>query len=140
MFIIIGILVLILIISIIGFSKTDYDGEAKFAFMGVMAGILIPVAALFSMAWHMSSENLSGYVYQRGETLGYARYDLRFSQNAGKDNQPSFCVKAGSEQDEKMKQYLGEDKKVNVYVPTHHFRFVNNPWECSSFAELVEEN
>src|SRR5690606_1822395 len=96
------------------------------------------VIAFFCAAkWQFSSQTLTGYVYQRQDRYGFVSYDLRFSQNAGMDAQPSFCVKAGSEADKQLIETVGKDDvKVEVFVPSAGFRVANNIFECSSFAEL----
>jgi len=103
--------------------------------------LLVGIAAITLMfyvgRWHISSQQLTGYIYQRSESFGYVTYDLRYSQNAGQDSQPSFCVEAGSEEDNKFKKLVGDNgAKVTVNVPSRGFFFVTNPWECSSFATL----
>ena len=102
-------------------------------FFGILA---VAIMIICTMKWQVSDRDLTGYIYQRKERFGYVLYSLRFSQNAGEDAQPSFCVAAGSEQDEAMRKLVGKDEKVKVYIPSHHFRFSNNVFECNGYAEL----
>lgn len=102
----------------------------------IFTGLTLCILLLFAIKWQPSSDTLTGYVYQRNNHYGYASYSLRFSQNAGMDAQPSFCVKADSEQDKKLSEVVGQDIKVQVSIPSKGIRLVNNPFECSSFATL----
>lgn len=127
------IMALLHIVSVLMITHRHEEGGAAlmlFALLGFF------VAFGLSVKWQPSQQTLTGYIYQRNEKFGYANYDLRYSQNAGMDSQPSFCVESGSEADLQFMELVGEDTKVEVYIPKNGFRLVNNPFACSSFAEL----
>ena len=130
------ILVVILVICIIWGVLDEWFNPFPMILIFLSALVLMFVV-LGGSKWQISGETLTGYVYSRSEAFGYATYELRFSQNAGADTQPSFCVKAGSEQDNAFKEVVGKDQKVTVVVPSSGYRFVNNPFECSSEAQLT---
>ena len=103
----------------------------------ILIGISLLIVCLFTtVKFQISSSNLTGYIYQRSDAFGYVTYDLRYSQGAGSDSQPSFCVKSGSDEDLKMQKYVGTDTKVSIIIPSSGFRIANNMFECSSSARL----
>lgn len=134
------ILLVVLVVALslgIGWTISRPYSEGGFWIICLSAIALMFVVPL-SFKWKVSNDNLTGYVYQRNEAFGYASYSLRFSQNAGTDSQPSFCVKAGSAEDKKIAQYVGTDSKVRIETPSSNLRFENNLWACSSESRLTE--
>ncbi len=109
--------------------------EIIFSALAILFLIGLVFAGLF-VRWNPSDKTLTGYVYQRQEAFGKAKYSIRFSQNAGEDEQPSFCAKLNSEKDGKLKKVVGSDQKVTIKVPKY---FKIAPfWHCVGEGELVE--
>lgn len=132
-------ILIVLILTIIGCViwgiKDDSYSDAPSVF--IIIGVLLLIICLFtSIKFQISSSNLTGYIYQRSDAFGYVTYDLRYSQGAGSDSQPSFCVKSGSDEDIKMQKYVGTDTKVSIVIPSSGFRIANNIFECPSSAKL----
>lgn len=132
------ILIILVLMFIVGVAWYVYDkGDSIVGpVLSTVAGTVLIIVLFAAVKWGISSDSLTGYVYQRNEAFGYASYSLRFSQNAGTDEQPSFCVKAGSEEDNKIRQYVGTDTKVQISTPTSPLRLVNNPFECTAESKL----
>lgn len=129
------VLVAVLVISIIWAIIDDWYSASPIITV-IVTGFILFVLTMVCIKFNVSSSSLTGYVYQRSESFGYVMYDLRFSQNAGTDSQPSFCVKAGSEADVNISKYVGTDTKVFITIPYAAFRISDNMFECSSFAIL----
>ena len=108
--------------------------------IGALAFALLILTVLFFMSfrWQIGEANYTGYIYSRDSRLGYTTYHIRFSQNAGEDNQPSFTVKAGSEEEAKLDKLVGAEKKVLIFVPSEAPKMVQNIFEPGSFAQLKE--
>jgi hypothetical protein len=104
--------------------------------IALTTGMGLMFSFMAASKWQISSETLTGYVYSRSESWGYAEYELRFSQNAGMDTQPSFCVRAGSEADNAYRQVVGKNTKVTVEIPPTSYRLSGNLFECNSQANL----
>lgn len=119
-------------------SYDEYDYNIPAAVLIFLAAFGILIFGLMAMKWQVGTSTLTGYVYQRSESFGYVSYDLRYSLNAGQDNQPSFCVPAGSETDKKIQALVGTDNKVEVFIPSQSFFFTNNIFQCASEAQLVK--
>ncbi len=102
-------------------------------------GFIAFMALLMSLNYSTTAEHLSGYIYS-SETnwTGYTRAHIRFSQNAGQDVQPSFCVKADSEPGQAIAKYTGTDTKVKIEIP-RYFYLSNNPWACGTTAMTIIE-
>ena len=69
--------------------------------------------------WQMSSDIYTGYIYSRDSKFGYTTYHIRYSLNAGDDQQPSFTVKSGSSQEAELDKLVGSDTKVVIKVPSN---------------------
>lgn len=131
------VIIILAILTTIGvIIQNDDEWGAGWVVFATITGFFMLAALFFSVKWQISSQNLTGYVYQSKEIYGYTNYSLRYSQYAGEDKQSEFCVKTGSEQDKKFQEVLGKNVKVQIYVPSRGFGLVNNPWECQSFATL----
>lgn len=142
MILVIIFLTLVMIGGGIWQARTGLDGMAGGLIAGT-AGFFLIFALLFAVKWQYSSDTLTGYVYQRNDRYGFVEYSLRFSQNAGMDAQPSFCVKAGSPEDKQIAKYVGTNTKVQIATPSSNFRIANNIFECASYSTLdkvLEEN
>lgn len=71
--------------------------------------------ALTFMQWNTGSKMYTGYIYSVEQEFNKAIGHIRYSQNAGSDSQPSFCVDVSRR--EELEQYVGKDVKVQVTVP-----------------------
>lgn len=88
--------------------------------------------------WNTGESIYTGYIYSAEDGIAATTGHLRFSQNAGEDTQPSFCVNKGTEASKQIKELAGSGKKVRVTVPAG-FSIVA-PWACAFQAEIeVEE-
>lgn len=126
------ILVLIAIFSLI----LAFRGNDNWILLTVTALFIAIFTFLASAHWQISSSTLTGYIYQRNERFGFVDYDIRYSQNAGQDEQPSFCVLSGSDADKTIQKLVGTESKVYVNVPSNHFFVADNPYTCSSVATI----
>jgi len=131
---ILGVLTITFIIAAI---KSDWDGEiwAVAAVIVAFAGL---VCLIISMQINFGTKNLTGYIYSNEDRVGYTVGHIRFSENAGTDEQPSFCAPSSSKAADKIKEYSGSGKKVKVTVPPY-FYFANNPFACGTDKVTVEE-
>jgi len=78
----------------------------------ILAAILIPVT---HFAWNTGEDIYTGYIYSTETFFDRTNVHIRFSETAGEDTQPSFCV---AEEDKEFVQSLaGSGKKVRVTVP-----------------------
>lgn len=106
------------------------------------AGVLLVLAFFFFVgAVHMdlSSQSLTGYIYSSSNNVaGYTTAHIRFSENAGTDAQPEFCVKADSDAGRAIAKYVGSGKKVKVEIPSY-FYLANNPFVCGTTKMTVTE-
>ena len=83
--------------------------------------------------FRFSEQKLTGYVYAVDDTFNYTKGHLRFSENAGTDNQPSFCV--NGEGRDLIRSLAGSGMKVSVTIPAGYT--VAPFWECD-FPATVE--
>lgn len=134
---IITILALFTLLVISGFIFV-YENSDWSAVVFPLSGILLLLAIPFSLRGSTADKRLSGYIYS-SETnwSGYTTAHIRFSQNAGQDVQPSFCVKADSEAGRAIQQYVGTDTKVQIDIP-RYFYFANNPFACGTTAMTIK--
>ena len=135
------ILTLILVaLAVLCFAKafgSSWDGEV-WAMGGGLFIVIAFFTFLFSMNLSWGTSNLTGYIYSNEDRAGYTTGHIRFSENAGTDEQPSFCAPSDSEAADKIKEYSGSGKKVKVTVPPY-FYFSNNPFACGTNKVTVEE-
>lgn len=111
---------------------TEYKGLTMAAIILFILGIGAPILALF-IDWRISSEKLTGYIYSTEDFANTTTVHIRFSENAGGDEQPSFCVAL---KDRELAHSLaGSGKKVSVFVPSG-FKFAPF-WECGLPAEIT---
>lgn len=115
----------------------DWDGEAWF-FGGCVTAVIGFVCLLLAINIQWGTQNLAGYIYSNEDRGGYTKGHIRFSENAGADEQPSFCAPSNSEAAKKIKEYSGSGKKVKVTVSPYFF-FANNPFACGTDKVTVEE-
>lgn len=76
--------------------------------------------------WNIGEKTYTGYIYSAEDSYTKTVGQIRFSQNAGTDEQPSFCVK--KEHGDNIRKYAGTDTKVKVTIPTGIA--VAFPWDC----------
>lgn len=130
---IIGVLAIACIVA----AFVSYDGEA----WGI-AGFVLVVIALFTLLlgikFELGSQNLTGYIYSSENRFGYTTAHIRFSENAGTDEQPSFCVASDSEAGKKIQELVGSGKKVKVDIPSY-FYFTNNIFACGTTNMTIKE-
>jgi len=135
------ILTLILVaLAVLCFAKainSTWDGEGWFVggFVLVIIAFFVGLTTL-NLQW--GTQNLTGYIYSNEDRAGYTTGHIRFSENAGTDEQPSFCAPSDSEAANKIKEYSGTGKKVKVTVPPY-FYFSNNPFACGTDKVNVTE-
>lgn len=131
------ILAVLAVICVIA-AFNSYDGEG----WGVAAVCLFFVAffvGLFSMHLDLSSQNLTGYIYSSSTNwAGYTTAHIRFSEQAGTDAQPEFCVKADSDAGRAIAKYAGSGTKVKVEIPSY-FYFSNGLGVCGTTNMKITE-
>jgi len=130
------IILLLLGAGVFGTVKAFKDDNVGMFFAFLTIGLVGLLLSALLVRWQPANQTLTGYVYQRQDRWGYSKYSLRFSQNAGMDEQPSFCVKSGSEEDKKIAKFVGADTKVEIFVPSSGLRIASNFFECSSYAQF----
>lgn len=97
------------------------------------------IATLYCLQISVGEQTLTGYIYSVEDDLGNkTRGHLRFSENAGEDSQPSFCVQKAD--GHILKELAGSGKKVRVEIPAG-FAFAPF-WDCAIPAqvEVMEED
>lgn len=105
--------------------------------LAVLGIILIPII-LFCICscfqLNTGDKQYTGYIYSAEDGIAETIGHLRFSENAGYDEQPSFCVdkKDGAQ----VKELAGSGKKVRVTVPAGFT--VAFPWVCGIPAQIEE--
>jgi len=131
------ILTAFLVAGIVMLINDSYSSTGgTLAAIGGLPLVVIGIIFFFGcLKWDPSNDTLTGFIYQRNEKHGYAHYSLRFSQNAGMDEQPSFCAKAGSDEDKELSKYVGTDTKVEISEPARALTF-DSFWSCTSYATV----
>lgn len=117
----------------------DYWEEKKKSYRNkIIACITVPILVIIVMLflatfhWNAGEDVFTGYIYSTEDFLSNTTVHIRFSENAGTDEQPSFCV---SEEDRKLvKELAGSGKKVRVTrAPMIRFEW---PWKCGIPAKV----
>lgn len=135
--IILGCLSLLsLIVSIIRHFSDDDGGT--FGLVSLILGIAWLICFLNCLNWQVSSKELTGYIYSSSDKAGFTTAHIRFSQNAGQDVQPEFCVKADSKPGHDIRNYIGNNTKVKIHIPSY-FYFSNNPFACGTTNMTIQE-
>ena len=88
--------------------------------------LAIFVGALSCVRISTGEKQYTGYIYSAEDSFGETTGHIRFSQNAGEDMQPSFCVK--KEHGDTIKRYAGTEEKVKVTIPAGFA--IAWPWDC----------
>ena len=117
----------------IDFTDLFMDHPALFM-GGIIALFLVVVFVLSCLRLNTGEKQYTGYIYSAEDTLFATTGHLRFSENAGMDEQPAFCVDKANGQ--KIKDLAGTGKKVKVTVPAG-FKVVL-PFFCA-FPAGIEE-
>lgn len=91
------------------------------------------ILALASFGFNISDEYLTGYIYSTNTIFDATHGEIRFSENAGQDKQPSFCVYG--EEAEKAKKLTGSGIKVKIHVKPTGFHF-KGIFGCSADTEI----
>lgn len=100
----------------------------------IFAAILIPFTHL---AWNTGEDIYTGYIYSTENFFDRTTVHIRFSETAGKDAQPSFCV---AEEDKEFVQSLaGSGKKVRVTVPAGIVWKFFTSCQIPAYIEVVDE-
>lgn len=133
-------LVMPLILSLIEAKRCGYFDGVLLGLRYVVGafGLIIPALLLSPLVQiSFGEKTYTGYIYSSEDFLNRTVGHIRFSENAGEDTQPSFCVVKGSAEAEKIRALTGSGKKVKVKVPAG---FALQMWygECGLPA-VVEE-
>lgn len=88
--------------------------------------LAIFVGTLSCICINTGEKQYTGYIYSAEDSISKTTGHIRFSQNAGEDTQPSFCVR--KEHGDMIKQYAGTEEKVKVTIPAGFV--IAWPWDC----------
>lgn len=114
--ILLGALTLGSILMITIALKIDSDSCFFGGIVGSLVfGLIFAVVLMLGLQWNLGDDTYTGYIYSVEGVFDRVKGHIRFSQNAGSDEQPSFCV--AKERREELEQYVGKDIKVQVSVP-----------------------
>lgn len=117
------------------FNFTDFFiDHPTLIICGIFALSLVGIFALSCLQLNTGEKQYTGYIYSAEDTLFTTTGHLRFSENAGMDEQPAFCVDKANGQ--KIKDLAGSGKKVKVTIPAG-FKVVL-PNFCAFPAEIEE--
>lgn len=116
----------------------SYDEGAIAGMLGIVLGVAWLVCFLTCLNWQISSQELTGYIYSSSTTRGFTTAHIRFSENAGTDAQPEFCVKADSVPGRAIEKYTGSGVRVRVNIPSF-FYFSNNPFTCGTTNMTIQK-
>ena len=99
--------------------------------------LLLSPFTLVCLHWNGGDKTYTGYIYSVTESFRKTEAHLRFSEYAGEDSQPSFCI-ADSDID-MIRNLAGSGKKVKVFIPAGFA--IDLPWKCPIPAqvEVMEE-
>lgn len=126
------------IVWIVNFFKDGiYEGGIFWGIGFWVFGVIWFFTFLASLNMNFGTNNLTGYIYSSDTKFGYTTGHIRFSENAGMDEQPSFCVKSDSEAGRQIKELTGSGKKVSITEPPY-FYFANNPFACGTTKMTIE--
>lgn len=136
--IILGVISLwLFLMGIAKWRESDgYEGGGWLVAGGIV-GVIWFIVFLMTFRLNTGTNNLTGYIYSSKTSFGYTTGHIRFSEQAGMDAQPSFCVKADSEAGKQITELAGSGKKVVVTEPAY-FYFTNNPFACGTTNMKVE--
>jgi hypothetical protein len=129
-------LFLFLLGILLGYVSVQRDSPGLLIFSGIL-GFVGFFGFLATINLQMGQSTLTGYIYSAETKFGYTTAHIRFSQNAGTDAQPEFCVKSDSEAGQAIQQYTGTDTKVRITIPPY-FYFANNPFACGTTSTKIQ--
>lgn len=111
----------------------DNYGDRNFFFpiAFLVTGFIWLFCFFAALNLQFGSSQLTGYIYSASDTAGYTTGHIRFSENAGTDQQPSFCAKSDSKAGQQIRELAGSGKKVSVTIPPF-FYFSNNLFACGT--------
>lgn len=115
------------------------DSALYFWIAFLVLGFGIPLSCAAGVQWNMGEKKLTGYIYAAEDDIGdLTKGHLRYSLNAGSDDQPAFCVRKADGQ--MIKDLAGSGKKVEVIIPAGFV--LAEPWNCGIPAQVkvVEES
>jgi len=133
--IILGVLALGLLIVAACRYATVYEGFLSGA-LGVLVGVVWLVMFSLISNVRFSDQSLTGYIYSQDTFAGVTQYHIRFSENAGADSQPSFCVNEDASSKRQLDELVGSSRKVTVEIPPVGWYFADDLWHCPSNAQL----
>lgn len=116
-------------------AATEDEGVGAVA-LGTLVGIAWIVLFLMVSNAKFSDDTFTGYIYSKDSFAGVTNYHIRFSENAGTDSQPSFCVNDDARDKKKLDELVGSGKKVTVSIPAVGWYFSDDIWHCASNAQL----
>ena len=134
LFIIFVTIALVIAIWSVWLSVRERDGI--YMFLLFVSAFFLLLAGIFIQA-NFGEQTLTGYIYSAEDDIGDKTVGhIRFSENAGEDSQPSFCVK--KEDGEEIKELAGSGKKVRVVIPTGFA--IDYTWNCAipATVEVME--
>ena len=94
--------------------------------------VVIPVVMFLCVQVSTGEKQYTGYIYAAEDGWAKTVGHLRFSENAGYDEQPSFCV--DKKDGQQIKELAGSGKKVRVTIPSGFAIVV--PWVCAIPASV----
>lgn len=98
----------------------------------IVIGVLVLAFAAASVQVNTGEKQYTGYIYSAEDGIAETVGHLRFSENAGMDEQPSFCV--DKKDGQQIKDLAGSGKKVKVTVPAGFA--IAFPWVCGIPANV----
>lgn len=104
----------------------------------IVSAIIIAVLLAVACARVSTGEKqYTGYIYSAEDGIAKTTGHLRFSENAGMDKQPSFCV--DKKDGQQIKDLAGSGKKVKVTIPAGFA--IAFPWTCPipATVEVMEK-
>lgn len=102
--------------------------------VGIFAVIILAMFGASFIQWNPGEDIYTGYIYSAEDGIAKTTGHLRFSENAGMDEQPSFCV--DKKDGQQLKELAGSGKKVRVTVPAGFA--IKAPWVCV-FPATIDE-
>lgn len=99
---------------------------------GVVVLLILGGFLLCCLQLNTGEKQYTGYIYSAEDGIAATVGHLRFSENAGMDEQPSFCV--DKKDGQQIKDLAGSGKKVKVTVPAGFT--IAWPWVCGIPANV----
>lgn len=106
-------------------AKKGYIDTELLLFWWMVFGAVVYIAIVsifgFFTGWSIRDNYYTGYIYTVSTAFDRTIAKLRFSENAGEDKQPSFCVYG--EEAKKAIKLAGSGIKVRVHEKETAFHF-----------------